>query len=167
MRESTVLNYGLPGVNSSLIRNGIVRVLESTREQQEAITPHSHKFDFTCLVLAGTVKNRVWSKDAKGDDFMVSELSYLGEMGKYEKQPLQPDKYSFKDSEYRVGEWYSMAADEIHSIYFSKGCIVLFFEGAVKTNKTIILDPYVNDKHLEVFEVKPWMFEKIIQNPLA
>lgn len=160
MREHTVLNYGLPGVNSSLMSNGLVRLFESSREQQEAITPHSHKFDFTCLVLEGSVKNRIWFEDPSGDDFMVLELEYLGEMGSYAKTILSPKKFSFEDKDYGVGEWYSMKAEEIHSIYFSRNCKVLFFEGAVKTNRTISLDPYINNKHLEVFEVKPWMFEK-------
>lgn len=29
-----------------------------------------------------------------------------------------------------------------------------------QTIQTIIIDPFVNGKHLEVFEVKDWMFER-------
>jgi hypothetical protein len=160
MRTSLVKNYGLPGVDSSLISNGIVRIFESHREQQESITPHSHKFDFCCLVLSGKVLNRTWYADTKGDPFIVSYCQYLGEIGKYEKEPAGEVNFSFVDKTYVAGEWYGMKHDEIHSIYFSKGCKVLFFEGEVITNETRIIEPCVDGKHLQTFEIKKWMFER-------
>lgn len=160
MRTSIVKNYGLPGVDSSLLGNGIVRLFESHREQQEAITPHSHKFNFSCLVLSGRVVNRIWSEDKNGDCFSVSELIYQGEIGKYESKLIGQNRYSHNDSTYNVGDWYSMKADEIHSIYFSRGCKVLFLEGEVLTLKTKILQPCVDGEVLSIFEVKDWMFKR-------
>lgn len=160
MRTSIVKNYGLPDVDSSLLGNGIVRLFESHREQQEAITPHSHKFNFSCLVLSGKVVNRIWREDKNGDSFSVSELSYQGEIGKYESELIEEKRYSHYDSTYHVGEWYSMKAEEIHSIYFSRGCKVLFLEGEVLTLKTKILQPCVGGKALNTFEVKDWMFQR-------
>ncbi len=160
MRQSMVRNYGLPAVDSSLISNGIVRLFESHREQQEAITPHSHKFNFSCLVLQGRVTNRIWTQCKKGDDFAVSKMHYLGDIGKYDQQYICDEKYSFTDSYYNEGDWYSMDHHEIHSIYFSAGCKVLFFEGEKITNDTIILEPSYRGKPIKTFEVKPWMFER-------
>lgn len=165
MTSSKVLNYGIAGVDSSLVTKGLVRIFECSRYHQEAVTPHSHKFDFSCLVLAGEVVNRVWKKDKLlGDKFQVSELKYLGEMGKYHKTPIYTESFSFKDSTYTVGDWYSMKAEEIHSIFFSRGAKVLFFEGETLTDTTLILDPYVNGSHVETFDIKPWMFEKLLEN---
>ena len=162
MTSSKVLNYGIAGVDSSLITKGLVRIFECSRDHQEAVTPHSHKFDFSCLVLSGKVVNRVWKKDKLlGDRFQVSELKYLGEMGKYGKTPIYTEAFSFEDSTYTVGDWYSMKAEELHSIFFSRGTKVLFFEGETLTDTTLILDPYVNGKHVETFDIKPWMFEKL------
>lgn len=160
MRTSLVKNYGLPGVNSSLINNGIVRLFESHRDQQEAITPHSHKFDFACLVLSGRVMNRIWTQDKNGDQFVMSECIYKGQMGKYEKKSIGSTGFKFTDSEYHTGEWYGMQHNQIHSIFFSRGCKVLFFERPVITNMTMILEPSVDGNHLKTFEVKDWMFER-------
>jgi hypothetical protein len=160
MRTSTVKNYGLPGVDSSLLGNGLVRIFESSRDQQESITPHSHKFDFSCLVLSGEVVNRTWVKDSNGDDFYVSELEYQGEIGKYKTTLAGNESYSYSDRRYRTGDWYSMKHDEIHSIWFSKGCRVLFLEGEVKTNKTVIIEPCVSGELLKTFEVRDWMFKR-------
>ena len=160
MTSSKVRNYGVPDISSSLVNKGLVRIFECGREQQENVTPHSHKFNFSCYVLSGKVVNRVWTSDESGDDFQVSKLVYQGEMGKYSKQPLCHAKFSFKDDIYQEGDWYSMNYEQIHSIYFSKGTKVLFFEGEYLTQETLILDPYVDGEHLETFEIKPWMFKK-------
>ena len=168
MTGSKVLNYGIAGVDSSLVNKGLVRVFECSREHQEAVTPHSHKFDFSCLVLEGKVRNRIWTElpttsafDDEGDLFMVSDLKYLGDMGKYEKTPNSVSKFTYDDDIYTAGDWYSMTYDQIHSIYFGRNTKVLFFEGETITNDTIILDPYVNGKHVPTFDIKPWMFEKV------
>lgn len=166
MSHSKVNNYIVPGLYSSLLtpitENGCIRLFESSRDHQEAIIPHSHRFDFSCLVLEGEVTNRVWKSCDKnsGDSFVVSRLSYLDEMGKYEKSTLCTLNFYSEDFVYKSGDWYSMEAKDIHSIYFSKGAKVLFFEGKSIYKSTTILEPFVDGKHIETFETKPWMFEK-------
>ena len=52
MKHSPVRNYAIPGLTSSLIGspspNGTVRIFECSREHQEPIIPHSHRFSFQC-----------------------------------------------------------------------------------------------------------------------
>ena len=160
MRSSTVKNYVIPGLNSSLLEKGKVRLFECSRDHQEAINPHSHRFNFSCYVLSGSVINRIWSKDRAGDLFMLSELEYCGEIGSHKKSQIDTGYYSFSDTQYLSGEWYSMNSTEIHSIFFSKGATVLFFEGAEVSNKSLIIEPFINDKVVSAFHVSDWMFEK-------
>lgn len=166
MSHSKVKNYIVPGLYSSLLtpitENGCIRLFESSRDHQEAITPHSHRFDFSCLVLEGEVTNRVWKPcdENSGDSFVVSGLSYLDEIGKYEKSTLHTGNFHFQDFKYKAGDWYSMIAEDIHSIYFGKGAKVLFFEGKSVCKSTVILEPFVDNNHIETFDIKPWMFKK-------
>jgi len=63
MKSSTVDNYVLAGLSSSLIGQqgfGSVRLFEKEAHQRDFVTPHSHRFDFACLVLAGQVTNHIW-----------------------------------------------------------------------------------------------------------
>lgn len=64
LTHSHVHNYVIPGLTSSLIGeqspHGSVRVFQCLRDHQEVITPHSHRFDLTCIVLRGSVMNRIW-----------------------------------------------------------------------------------------------------------
>ena len=83
------------------------------------------------------------------------------EMGDYEKKHDCEIDFKFVDKTYKQGECYSMNADDIHSIYFSKGTQVLFFEGEERTKTTSILEPVVNNDVIPTFEVKPWMFKKL------
>lgn len=72
MQHSPLGNYaGLPGLTSHLIAksdHGCVRTFSSPRYTEEHITPHSHRYDFTCLVLRGYVENTTydpWCVDDK------------------------------------------------------------------------------------------------------
>lgn len=171
MSRNTLNNYIVPGLSSSLIGGeafGTVRLFESARQHQESIVPHSHRFDFMCLVVAGSVLNEIWTEDAQygepalgqePDLFQVSNLIYQGEPGKYEREPACITRYSKQATKHEAGEWYGMKAHEVHSIYFSRGAKVLFFEGPAITERTIILEPYVHDEVVPTFEVKPWMFQ--------
>jgi len=164
-KRDKISNYVIPGLDSYLILDngpeGKIRLFESTRDHQESITPHSHRFDFTCCVIAGEVKNRVWSWDRFGDKFMKTTLIYSN-IGEYEKNQEDADSYGYRDHIYKEGDCYSMDSNEIHSIYFSKGAKVLFFEGPTETDSSIILEPFVDDEVIPTFEVKPWMFKKSI-----
>src|ERR1700741_4501730 len=61
MRTNRLGNYIVPGVASYLIGDkdhGLVRIFHSERDSRDTVTPHSHRFDFSCL--AGEVKNTIW-----------------------------------------------------------------------------------------------------------
>lgn len=165
MKNSTVNNYVIAGLSSSLIggeENGCVRLFEQERFQQDFICPHSHRFDFTCLVLEGSVTNRIWlSADEKtGDFFEEKRLTFTGQMGVHEESLEGRGFYSHTDDFYGKGDFYSMEYNEIHSIDFSKGAKVLFFEGKNKSDSSIVLNPVVDGKTIDLFRVDDWMFSK-------
>lgn len=166
MMSSPVQNYaGLPGLKSSLVAaaadgsNGRVRVFEASRLPREIITPHSHRFSFQCLVLQGSVWNIKWLESLDGDEFAMSSLFYNA-MGDYTKTFVRNSFWREEEEHYRVGEWYSMAAHEIHSIEFSRDAIVLFMEGVSYMQTTEILEPVVDGEIVPTFKVEPWMFKK-------
>lgn len=165
MRNGTIQNYATPGLNSSLIGgegSGKVRLFESSRDQQQEITPHSHRFDFQCLVLCGTVINRLWveGRTEEGDFFQETLLNYGGTPGHYERKAIGPGWYERFDTQYSRGQVYSMRAEQIHSILFSRGAAVLFFEGPPRLDSSVILEPIVNDIIIPTFKVEEWMFQK-------
>lgn len=164
MAHSPIKNYGIPGLTSWLIGNpserGCVRLFECFRNHQENITPHSHRFDLHCVVLSGDVTNRLWYKSLHGDEFNCSKLKYFGEIGDYEKTSIGVRRYSSADYKYCGGECYSMTSDEIHSIYFTRGTRVLFFEGPKKSDDSIIIEPFFDNEIIKTFEFKPWMFKR-------
>jgi len=165
MRSGRVGNYVIPGLTSWVIGakhdGGCVRMFYCEREHQEPITPHSHRFDFQCLVLRGRVTNRKWTfvYGQRGDLFAKSALVF-SDMGKYEKRAPVVGRYEFADEVFKEGEWYSMKAHEIHSIFFGAQTEVLFFEGPSTTDTSVILEPYVDNEVIPTFEVRPWMFKK-------
>lgn len=162
-KRDKVSNYVIPGLSSYLLIDngdkGKVRLFECSRDHQEPITPHDHRFSFTCCVIKGKVINRVWHKSGVGDEYMESTLDY-NDMGSYEKNHGKSAWWVFEDSTYNKGDCYSMRASEIHSIYFSKGAQVLFFEGETQRKSSLILEPVVDGEVIPTFEVKPWMFKK-------
>jgi hypothetical protein len=168
MAHSPVRNYAIPGLTSFLIgapsQEGTVRLFACDREHQEPITPHSHRFDFQCWVLRGCVRNRIWKAthhhDTEGDRFHMTKLIYGGDMGVYTKEPQGVNTYKYVDNVFEAGECYSMKSHEVHSIYFSRGTLVLFFEGPAKANSSVILEPYVDGEVVPTFKVEPWMFKK-------
>lgn len=168
MAHSPVKNYAIPGLTSSLIgglsERGVVRIFQNERDHQESITPHSHRFDFMCWVLRGYVINRVWKSAstfaADADEYQKTILRYSGEIGCYEKEVSEIGKWGYVDTEYSEGHCYHMKADEIHSIQFSRGAIVLFFEGATASDTSVVLEPVVDGETVPTFKVEPWMFKK-------
>lgn len=160
MKSHRVRNYVIAGLDSYLLENGKVRVFENARNHQDQITPHSHRFDFTCLVLRGWVKNKVWHEAASSDadEFVISEIAYSGKIGSHEKEVVRTGKFLFKESTYTCGNTYSMKKGEIHSITFSRGAVVLFFEGPEQSDKSLILEPIVDGLHIQTYESKSYMF---------
>lgn len=167
MKHSPVRNYAIPGLTSYLIgepsKQGTVRLFECSRDHQEPITPHSHRFDFTCEVLQGGVTNRVWLEQDGGDDYAIKKLKYSGEIGQYKEEHVTVRQYVCEDTFYKAGDVYEMQSDQIHSIYFSKGSVVLFMEGATKTNESLVLEPFVDGAVVPTFKTEPWMFLKEVK----
>lgn len=165
MKHSPIGNYGgIPGVTSWLVGMpsslGLVRLMECSREHHEPIIPHSHRFDFNCLVLAGSVRNIIWRRDKTGDVYHESTLTYAGKPGEYCKERGVSDRWIATTRLYGRGEEYGMHADEVHSIFFSRGAVVLFFEGPQVTESSIILEPVVDGVVVPTFDVKPWAFKR-------
>lgn len=165
MRHSPVRNYIVPGLTSWLIgspgENGLVRLFESSREQQEFITPHSHRFDFQSWILKGSVVNRLWHRGySPADMFYAKEIEYRGAIGQYEEVGGEAQYFKYEDKSYSAGECYAMTHKQIHSINFSRNALVLIFEGPQKTNRTTVLEPWVNGLQIPTMQVQPWMFQK-------
>lgn len=162
MKAEKLSNYVIAGLDSYLLTNGVVRLFENSRDHQDQITPHSHRFDFTCLVLSGHVTNRVWEEcdEDEGDFFQQSDLMYEGEVGKYKARPNGRGWWRYDDYTYDVGEVYTMKAEQVHSIQFSRGAKVLFFEGADKSNVSTIIEPVVNDEVITTCKNRSYMFQK-------
>jgi len=167
MKHNQVGNYVIAGLDSFMVGGdgkGCVRFFENSRNQQDCITPHSHRFNFTCLVLEGHVRNRIWHETTEyaGDLFAVSELLYGGEIGLHEKKVIEHSHWDYRDQVFQEGEIYSMQANEVHSIIFSKGAKVLFFEGPSDSDKSIILEPVVRGEVIPAFVKPEWMFQSIM-----
>lgn len=162
MLGDKISNYIIPGLDSSLLSRGTVRLFRSSREFAGEITPHNHRFDFACYVLSGRVINRIYSKDTGGDEFTQRELEYGGQPGEYiVVGDAEPQRFKFSDTDYREDDWYFMSSREFHSIYFSRGAKVLFFEGPTLRDRSEVLLPYVNDETIETMQCNmPWMFQE-------
>lgn len=170
MKHSSVHQYATAGLTSSLIGGkegtGNVRLFEAERNTREWITPHSHRFDFSCFVVAGTVENIIFtpSGDAGADSYVVGTVRPVdGGMGKYEvirHEEEEPRGWTEVRKTYKSGEFYAMAHDEIHSIVFNKGAKVIFFEGPNVIDTSVFLEPFSNGKRIETFQAKSWMFDK-------
>lgn len=171
MKHSPIHNYVVPGVTSWLIGGqspfGILRMLVCERHQVEAVAPHSHRFDSSCTVLSGTVRQRIWTPTGTHDgDFYAAKTIHLAVVdtpGKYlSKQDAESDvrRWDFVDKVYEAGESYEMPASQVHSIYFSRGTEVLFLQGPDLSNSSIVLEPFVNGKVVKTFIVEPWQFKE-------
>ena len=169
MKHSPLRNYaGIPGLTSWLIGNpsekGTVRMFECEREHFEHIIPHSHRYNFMCFVLTGQVENTIWSQcdipEQGGDMYRSTEIEFTGE-GKYVPVGFgEPCRWMHRTFRYKAGETYSMEAQEVHSIRFSRGTKVLFLEGPKVSEESLYIEPYVNGETVPVFKVEPWMFLK-------
>jgi hypothetical protein len=175
MRNNTLRNYIVPGLTSHLIggpKAGLVRLFHSERETREFITPHSHRFDFTCLVLNGDVVNTLFRQGYSYDDaWCLSTINQVcGKDGLNEYQHLREDKPSNWRTEvkaYTTGDTYSMKHTEIHSIKFGKDTRVLFFESPQLTLTSQMIEPWENGKVIPTFRTEPWMFEKVTPDDAA
>jgi len=163
MKSSGVSNYVIAGLDSYLLGNGCVRYFENSRWHQDSVTPHSHRFDFACLVLKGHVINRIWVEciEELGDFFQESVLQYSGTIGEHTQKAIGRSYWEFSDMRYVAGECYNMTAIEIHSIQFSKGAKVLFFEQPESSKKSLILEPVVRGEVIHTYRKDDYMFKEI------
>lgn len=166
MKHSPAHNYVIPGLTSWLIgsphpAHGCVRLFTMSREHEESIVPHSHRFDFHCLVLRGKVTNNVWSRHpVYGDDYAISDVTYEGVLGEHRRTDVAIQKFSKTSKVYVEGDEYAMKAEQFHSIYFEKASSVLFFEGVNRLGKSQILEPVVMGDRIPLFKTEHWMFRK-------
>ncbi len=138
LRHSPIRNYVIPGLTSWLIGGkseaGTIRLFEMTRHPHEPITPHSHRFDLYSYVLAGEVTNVLWkvsqTDESFTDNYRESLHSYNGDCGKYEVATNGgATPWMNHERVYKQGNSYFMEANEVHSIRFQKGALLLIFEG--------------------------------------
>src|SRR6266478_3662074 len=133
-------NYIIPGVTSALVGgdgHGLVRMFSLDREARDWVTPHSHRFNFTALVLAGRVHNTLFTAGRQyartADLWCLSTIDQVcGANGirEYTHVRETDGNYWCQDTTtYEIGDLYSMAPQEIHSIRFERGTSVLMFEG--------------------------------------
>lgn len=159
LTHSPLKNYILAGLESHLI-GATTRVFINTRESMGVITPHSHRFDFQCLVLHGSVVNTIYNYNVEGDTYALSELTYLNDPGQYDTQRIGIDQFSPCATTYVEGDWYGMTHDQIHSISFSRDAAVLFIEGRQLTDKSIYIEPHVGGETIPAMKTESWMFSK-------
>lgn len=158
LSHSGLSNYILDGLDSLLL-GSTTRLFVNTRKNSGKITPHSHRFDFECLVLEGSVCNTLYSESEIGDSYTVSSMEYLNAPGKYNTTNTGVKKYRAEDYKFKAGEWYGMKSNEVHSIEFSSDAIVLFIEGRQITSTSIYLEPFINGETIPTMKTEPWMFQ--------
>lgn len=174
MRHNRLKNYIAPGLHSSLVGGvgnfGKVRVFEAERYTRDLITPHSHRFPFTCLVLSGEVENTIYEpllsnhRDSTAEKWIRSKVTQVcGPEGVREFTHVReevPKPFRRAKTTYPQGSTYTMTHDQIHSIVFHANTKALFFEGPEVQDWDWMLEPYVDGKLVPTFETRPWMFER-------
>jgi hypothetical protein len=162
--HSPVRNYVIPGLTSWLVassQRGTIRLFSSERNHQQPIAPHSHRFDFTSVVLRGQVTNVTWVPvSAGGDLFQETTLKYDGDIGKYTRTPALQRRWEFSGTTYQAGESYTMQYHEVHSVHFSRGALLLIAEGPTVTDESTVLDPVVDGQVIPTSRVEDWMFQR-------
>lgn len=170
MKHSHIRNYIAPGLTSWLIGgegHGKVRLFTADRDTREWITPHSHRFNFTCLVLWGSVTNILFTRTGRrdqGNAFAAGKLKApTGGIGAYEFCPGEaPEYFDERSYEYTAGETYGMRFNEVHTIRFSKSAAVLFLEGPECTTESEVLEPWSDGRRVPTFVTQPWMFQRSV-----
>lgn len=165
MMHSRVDNYAMPGLSSYLItepskERGCLRLFIAERDTWLwPITPHSHRFDLTSVVLRGTVWNTLFNYSAGGEPFVEIGQHLIGKFGEYDlNEGGTLGRFSHNTDKYEVGESYFMKHDQIHSIRFSAGAHVLVQEGPQKSESSTVLLPHVGGKTLNTMVLADWQF---------
>lgn len=159
LQHSPMRNYILPGLDSHLV-GATTRVFRNTRHSIGMITPHSHRYDFQCLVLRGSVVNTLYRLNPAGDLYQVTDALYKGRPGQFKTSVNDLRRFSWQATPYGVGSWYGMTHDQIHSISFSDDAVVLFIEGEQVTDSSVYIEPHVGGEVVETMRNEPWMFRR-------
>lgn len=166
MMHSPVHNYIVPGLTSWLLgepsEHGKVRLFSCERNHLEYIAPHSHRYDFQCIVLRGTVRNLIFTENRDGEEMVCTTVKYGREIGSYVVEHAEIKRYSYNSTIYSTSQQYAMKHNEIHSIYFSKDALVLFLEGPELKQTSLMLEPFINGKRIPTGTTHYWMFERPI-----
>lgn len=164
MGHNQVDNYVLPGLTSSLVGGfgfGRVRLFSAEIETREWVIPHSHRFDFGCLVLHGEVENILF-EPGRGRPYGKATIRHHQNtrFGQYTvERHDETIHYAETSIRYTAGQVYCMKADQIHSIRFGETARVLFFEGPETSDTSVVLEPWCNGKVVPTFETASWMFQ--------
>jgi hypothetical protein len=169
MRNSSLGNYIVPGLTSHLVGGGDfgkVRLFEASRDTRDVITPHSHRFNFACLVLRGSATNTIYEvATSAGEPWVLSTIDQVcgkdGLLDFVHTRETHVTYFRRVTNTYEPGAVYWMNYDDIHSIVFSANAQVLFFEGPQQVTRSSMIEPWVNGKVVPTFETKDWMFEKL------
>ena len=170
LKHSPIHNYILPGLTSWVLKpagdgHGMIRMFEASRETQEFITPHSHRYGLHCEVLAGWVENTIWKNSElvgasnNSDEWMLCSLKYAGNPGEYTQTPGPIRRYAKETRRYAAGSSYDLNHSQIHSVRFSRGAVVVITETAQRTDTTQILLPVAYGKAVPTFKVESWMYK--------
>jgi hypothetical protein len=165
-------NYIVPGLESYLVgggEHGKVRIFHQTREARDWITPHSHRFSFTALVISGAAHQTLFYRHP--DDYRLADQWCLSTIDQVcgtdglrdycHVRDTTASRWTQQTTSYGKGKTYSMQPDEIHSVVFDKGTVVLFLESPQLKTQSVMLEPWVNGKCVPTFRTEPWMFEKV------
>lgn len=162
--HSPVCNYVIPGLTSWLIgehEDGVtLRMFTASRHPREPIAPHSHRYDFRARVLTGSVEHTLWvpGDNLHGDEFEVLHQSTPKTIGDFDCTRGERGYWKPCTYPYDVNRIYQLLAEEVHSIQFDKGTIVLLEEQPDRTN-SFMLNPVVAGNTLYIGDTQPWMFK--------
>ena len=150
-RSTRIVNHVEHGLDSTLLSKGLFRIFEANYETQVRL-PHSHKYNFACLVLKGSVLNRVYkpieNNKYKENNELHAEYCVAiqtGTLGDYKFNKQHRQAFEITEKLHGEGDWYQMTHEEIHTIRFSKGALVLFIEGPAVTDQVEVLFPYASN----------------------
>lgn len=163
MKSSTLTNYVIPGLESSLIGKeyGTVRLFHANMNPSYPTAPHSHRYNLACLVLSGMVTNTLWKPctENMGDFFEETNLNYMDCPGDYQKSIIGRNWYCAYKHKYSKNEWYFLDAEDIHSIEFAKNTSVLVLQSNNVSDSSVMLEPVIDGKKIPLGKTQDWMFK--------
>lgn len=156
-------DYIVPGLSSYLLSGGQgregpkVRLFHQERPFEGWITPHDHRFDLACYVLKGEVKHTVYSRSYdpwSGALYSVQRFPFSldGRM-----EPDETAMFTSATEVYGRGNFYHLGYTTFHTVKFSRGAMVLFFEGPDLQEHNHVLLPVSNGRIINTATVQPWM----------